>query len=116
MALLKNPEVTALPSISNIKHASEPIKRASESTAAPTVTVKSTFEEAETDHLRKSHSQLEEHPVDVVRPRWALSVLALQELLLVYYCLPNCRGLIYESMIRMPDVVCQRRPGLRFRR
>lgn len=68
MALLESPEVAALPSITNAKHASESIKSAPESTTVPSVTVKGTFDEFKSDHSTKPEFELEEHPVDVVRP------------------------------------------------
>jgi hypothetical protein len=67
MALLDNPGISALPSFSNIKQTSEPIKDSSYSARAPSVTVKSTSNDIESDHLGKPRFGIEEHPIDVVR-------------------------------------------------
>jgi hypothetical protein len=67
MTLLENPGISALPSFSNIKQTSEPIKDSSYSARAPSVTVKSTSSDIESDHLEKTRFGIEEHPIDVVR-------------------------------------------------
>lgn len=67
MALLENPGISDLPSFSNIKQTSEPIKDSSYSARAPSVTVKSTSNDIESEHLEKTRFGIEEHPIDVVR-------------------------------------------------
>lgn len=68
MALLEDPGISTLPSFPNIKQTSEPLKGPSDSTQAPSVTVNSTFNELESDHSVKTQFEIEEHPIDVVRP------------------------------------------------
>lgn len=109
MALLENPEVAALPSISNIKHVSEPIKSASESTVAPTITVKSTVDDLESGRSTKSQFQLEEHPIDVVRPIKVgiigAGIAGITAGVLLPAKLPGLDLRIYD---KNADVVCQR--------
>lgn len=68
MTLLEDPGISILPSFPNIKQTSEPIKGPSDSTQAPSVTVKTNFNELESDRSVKTHFEIEEHPIDVVRP------------------------------------------------
>ncbi|KAJ5290272.1 uncharacterized protein N7443_010525 [Penicillium atrosanguineum] len=67
MTLLENPGISTLPSFSNIKETSESIKGVSEP-EAPSVTVKSTFNDLNSERSTKPQFEVEEHPIDVVRP------------------------------------------------
>lgn len=67
MALLENPSVATLPSIPQVNH-TDPIKGPTDLAEAPTVTVKDTLNDLDSDGSVKSQFQLEEHPVDAVRP------------------------------------------------
>lgn len=68
MVLLENPDVSALPSISNIKHTPEPFRGPSDFTQTPSVMIRGTVNETNFDHSKNPQFELEEHPVDVVRP------------------------------------------------
>ncbi|KAJ5684011.1 uncharacterized protein N7477_000356 [Penicillium maclennaniae] len=67
MTLLENPGISTLPSFSNIKEASEPIKGPSD-LEAPSITVKSAINDLNSGLSTRSHFAIEEHPIDVVRP------------------------------------------------
>jgi hypothetical protein len=109
MVLLENPEVAALPSTTNIKHASEPTKSASESIIAPPVTAKSTFDGIKSDNPTRSQFKLEEHPVDVVRPIKVgiigAGLAGITAGVLLPAKLPGLDLRIYD---KNADVVCQR--------
>jgi len=68
MSLLENPGIAALPSFSSIEQTAEPIKGPSDATKVPSVTVKSTLDDAESDHSGRTQFEIEEHPIDIVRP------------------------------------------------
>lgn len=105
MVLLENPEIAALPSIANIKRASEPIEKAS---AAPHVTVNSKLNEVESGIPTNYQFQLEEHPVDVVRPIKVgiigAGIAGITAGVLLPAKLPGLDLRIYD---KNADVVCQ---------
>jgi hypothetical protein len=62
MALLENPEIATIPQSTYITQTTEPFK-------GPSVTIESTFDEIKSNGASpKTQFELEEHPVDQVRP------------------------------------------------
>lgn len=63
MALLENPDIATVPQSTNIVQTTQSLK-------GPSVTIKSTFDEINLNNAAspKSQFELEEHPVDQVRP------------------------------------------------
>lgn len=68
MVLLENPDMSALPSISNIKRTLEPFRGPSDSAQTPSETIRDAINETNCDLSKPPQFELEEHPVDVVRP------------------------------------------------
>lgn len=67
MVFFENPDITTLPSIPKIAR-TESIKGSLDSASAPTVTIKDKFNDLDSNKSVKTQFQLEEHPVDTVRP------------------------------------------------
>lgn len=67
MVFFENPEITTLSSIPKVAR-TESINGSSDSVDVPTVTIKESFNALDSNESSKTQFELEEHPVDTVRP------------------------------------------------
>lgn len=110
MTLLENPGISTLPSFSNIKETPQPIKGLSDP-KTPSVTVKSTIDDSNFEHSARSQFEIEEHPIDVVRPIKVgiigAGIAGITAGVLLPAKLPGLDLRIYD---KNADVVCQSIP------